>query len=119
MFSCGGGTRALLQCRLDGDHPFVKDRDFAVTHLDHFNEDNRLEQIKELKPHEKNIDVLMGDMNALTRDDYSDLYYRDAVVGVRENHRWEKPRFELTSLITHQWNYQDAFKLKNPEIKNE
>ncbi|CAF4754392.1 unnamed protein product, partial [Rotaria sp. Silwood2] len=47
---CNGGIRSLLQCRLAGDHQFVKDRIFAVTHLDHFNEDDRLSQIKEFNP---------------------------------------------------------------------
>jgi endonuclease/exonuclease/phosphatase family metal-dependent hydrolase len=118
-FSYPGGTRTLLQCRLGGDHPFVVDRLFAVTHLDHMNEDNRLEQIQYFKSHTENIDILMGDMNALTRDDYSENYYTNIVAGKRERSNWEKPRFELTDLITKQWNYQDAFKLINPQVKDE
>jgi exonuclease III len=118
-FTCVGGTRALLQCCLDGDHPFIKDRIFAVTHLDYLDEDDRLKQIQEFNPYEQNIDILMGDMNALIRDDYSDKYYQDAVDGVREKSGWEKPRFDLTKLITDEWKYQDAFKLKNPELKVE
>jgi endonuclease/exonuclease/phosphatase family metal-dependent hydrolase len=118
-FSCQGGTRSLLQCYLDGDHPFIQNRLFAVTHLDHLNEDDRLKQIKEFNPHKRNIDILLGDMNALTREDYSDDYYRDIVVGRREKSRWEKPRFDLTKLITNEWNYQDAFKLINPQLKDE
>ncbi|CAF3425434.1 unnamed protein product [Rotaria sp. Silwood2] len=118
-FPCSGGTRGLLQCRLNGDHPFIKDRIFSVTHLDYINEDNRLQQIKEFNPHGQNIDILMGDMNALTRDDYSDNYYREQVVGIRENFQWEKPRFDLTKLITGEWNYQDVFKLNNPQVKDE
>jgi exonuclease III len=118
-FPCLGGTRCLLQCSLDGDHPFIQNRLFAVTHLDHLDEDDRLKQIKEFKPHEKNIDILMGDMNALTREDYSDHYYRDVIVGKREKNQWEKPRFDLTKLITDEWGYQDAFKLINPELKDE
>ncbi|CAF3278060.1 unnamed protein product, partial [Rotaria sp. Silwood2] len=45
-FSCSGGTRSLLQCRLDGGHEFLIDRIFAATHLDHLDEDDRLNQIK-------------------------------------------------------------------------
>jgi len=112
-------TRSILQCRLGGDHPFVKDRLFGVTHLDHMNEDDRLKQIEYFKPHEENIDILMGDMNALTRDDYSEFYYRDIVAGKREKSGWEKPRFDLTKLIRDEWNYQDAFKLINPQLKDE
>ena len=118
-FSCAGGTRALLQCRLDGDHPFISNRLFGVTHLDHINEDNRLKQIKEFKPHKQNIDILIGDMNALTREDYSDNYYREIVAGKRERSRWERPRFDLTKLITDEWKYQDAFKFFNPQFKDE
>ncbi|CAF3777292.1 unnamed protein product [Rotaria socialis] len=40
-FSCFDVVRALLQCRLDDDHSFCKDRTFAVTHLDYRNEDDR------------------------------------------------------------------------------
>jgi endonuclease/exonuclease/phosphatase family metal-dependent hydrolase len=118
-FTCRGGKRSLLQCSLDGDHPFVRDRIFAVTHLDHLDENNRLKQIKEFKPHKQNIDILIGDMNALTRDDYSDDYCQNIVVGKREESGWEKPRFDLTKLITDEWGYQDALKLINPQLKDE
>jgi len=118
-FSCPGGTRSLLEYSLDGDHSFILNRLFAVTHLDHLDEDNRLKQIKEFNPYQLNIDILIGDMNALTRDDYSEFYYRDIVAGKREKSGWEKPRFDLTKLIRDEWGYQDAFKLINPQLKDE
>jgi endonuclease/exonuclease/phosphatase family metal-dependent hydrolase len=118
-FSTGGRKRSLLQCYLDGDHSFIKDRIFAVTHLDHFDENDRMKQIKEFNPLEDNIDILMGDMNALTRDDYSEDYYQKNIVQLREKSRWEKPCFHLTELITNQWNFQDAFKQINPHAKDE
>jgi endonuclease/exonuclease/phosphatase family metal-dependent hydrolase len=118
-FSCAGGRRSIIQCRLGGDHPFVKDRLFAVTHLDHLNEDDRLNQIKEFNPHKNNIDILIGDMNALTRDDYSDTYVREIVLEKRAKSGWEKPRFDLTEFITHEWDYQDALRLANPQLKDE
>jgi endonuclease/exonuclease/phosphatase family metal-dependent hydrolase len=118
-FSCPGGTRSLLQCSLDGDHPFIQNRLFAVTHLDHLDENNRLKQIKEFRPHKKNIDILLGDMNALTREDYSDHYYRHIVLEKREESRWEKPHFDLTKLIRDEWGYQDAFRSFNPQLKDE
>jgi endonuclease/exonuclease/phosphatase family metal-dependent hydrolase len=77
---CHGGMRSILQCRLNG----IDNLTFAVTHLDHINEDDRLQQIKEFNPFKQNIDILMGDMNALTREDYSDDYYSDMVVETRE-----------------------------------
>ncbi|CAF4772558.1 unnamed protein product, partial [Rotaria sp. Silwood2] len=60
----------------------------------------------------------MGDINALTREDYSDDYYQDNIIEIRQKSQWEKPRFDLTNLIRHEWNYEDAFKLINPTLKN-
>ncbi|CAF3788702.1 unnamed protein product [Rotaria sp. Silwood1] len=104
-FCCIGGYRSILQCCLDT----IENVTFAVTHLDYLDEDDQLKQIKEFNPYEHNIEILMGDMNALTREDYSDDYYHNIVVERREKSNWEKPRFELTQLITHERNYQDAF----------
>ncbi|CAF0910481.1 unnamed protein product [Adineta ricciae] len=118
-FFCRAGTRSLFQCCLEGDHSFIKDRTFAVTHLDPYDEDDRLKQMIEFDPHSQKVDILMGDMNALTREDYSDDYYQDAIVGKRKCSGWEKPRFDLIKLITDEWNYQDVFRLKNPQIKDE
>ncbi|CAF4657417.1 unnamed protein product, partial [Rotaria magnacalcarata] len=67
MTSAKGGDRAMLRCRLGGDHPFVQNRKFAVTHLDHLDEDERLKQINAFSPLSYNINILLGDMNALTR----------------------------------------------------
>jgi exonuclease III len=61
----------------------------------------------------------MGDMNALTRDDYSDKYFKDIILEKREKSEWEKPRFDLTKLITDEWNYQDVLKSINPQLKDE
>lgn len=116
--SCRGESRAMLQCRLGGDHPFGRDRLFAVTHLDHMNEDVRVAQMHYFQPQTANVDVLLGDMNALTRDDYTGAYFQRAVVDKRKNSSWEKPRFELTQLITEQWNYRDAFRRANPGAKD-
>ncbi|CAF4072687.1 unnamed protein product [Adineta steineri] len=58
-------------------------------------------------------------MNALTREDYSDNYYQDIVVAKRKKSNWETPHFDLTQLITHEWNYQDAFKTINPTFQDE
>ncbi|CAF1339177.1 unnamed protein product [Rotaria sordida] len=101
-FHSEGGFRSILQCCLDA----IQNVTLAVTHFDYLDEDDRLKQMKEFNSYEHNIDILMGDMNALTREDYSDDYYK-------------KPRFDLTQLITHEWNYQDAFKKINPTLKNE
>jgi exonuclease III len=60
----------------------------------------------------------MGDMNSLTRDDYSDEYFQKQIIEVRAMSCWEKPRFDLTKLITNEWKYQDAYKLINSEVKD-
>ncbi len=117
--SCWTEVRSLLQCSLDGDHPFIQNRLFAVTHLDHLNENNRLKQIIQFDPYKQNVDILMGDMNALTRDDYSDHYFQKRIIETRKASHWEKPRFDLTKLITDQWGYQDAFRSFNPQLKDE
>jgi len=95
------------------------DRTFAVTHLDHLKENTRLAQIKEFNPYQQNIDILMGDINALTRDDYSDNYYRNIVRRKRKKSRWKKSCFDFAKLITREWKYQEAFKLINPQLKDE
>lgn len=114
-----GGDRAMLQCQFGGNHSFVQNRKFAVTHLDHLNEDDRLIQIQEFSPYSHNINVLVGDMNALTRGDYSDKYFNEIVVGKREKSGWEKPRFELTHLLTNIWGFQDALRHANPNVNDE
>ncbi|CAF0741698.1 unnamed protein product [Adineta ricciae] len=113
-FFCEGGTRSMLQFSLEG----IQNMKFALTHLDHRNEDDRLRQIQKFRPHEDNIDILIGDLNALTREDYSNSYYRDIVLGKREKADWERPRFDLTELITKQWKYQDTFRKLNPTLKD-
>jgi endonuclease/exonuclease/phosphatase family metal-dependent hydrolase len=113
------GRRSLLKVCLDSEDLFLKDRIFGVTHLDQINENVRLEQIKEFNPYENNIDILMGDMNSLTYDDYTDDYYQKNILQLRKKSNWEKPCFQLTELIKNQWNYQDAFKQINPDAKDE
>ncbi|CAF4923180.1 unnamed protein product, partial [Rotaria sp. Silwood1] len=105
--------------RLGGNHPFVQNRRFAVTHLDHTNEDDRIVQMTSFAPHRKNINILMGDMNAVTHEDYSDNYYQQIVFSKRKQARWELPRFDLTRLITTSFAFQDAFRQANPELKDE
>lgn len=116
-FACAGGRRGILQCSVD--HPLISNRLFGVTHLDHRNEDDRLKQIKQFSPHKTNIDILFGDMNALTRQDYSDRYLRENILFKREKSSWERPRFDLTRLITEEWGYEDAFTKINPTLKDE
>ena len=111
--------RSLLHCRLGGEHPFAAQRTFAVTHLDHRIEEARVKQLEDFQPVENKIDILMGDLNALTRDDYSEEYFRRTVSDVREQSSWESPRFEVTGLLAERWNFRDAFKASHPHLQDE
>ncbi|CAF1280797.1 unnamed protein product [Adineta steineri] len=113
-----GGSRAMLQCRFGGNHSFVQNRTFAVTHLDHFDEDDRITQIKEFIPDSNNINILLGDMNALTQEDYSDKYLHDIIIKKRETNGWEQPRFELMHLLTNVWGFEDTFRKMNSKLKD-
>jgi len=117
---CKNETRGFLQCVFDAtEDSFLHNRTFAVTHLDHLDEKNRLRQIKEFDPLEKKIDVLLGDMNSLSENDYSDEYFEENIRQLRQKSNWEPPFFDLTNFITKQLNYRDAFRLKNPDLKDE
>ncbi|UJR09654.1 hypothetical protein I4U23_013888 [Adineta vaga] len=113
-----GGSRAILRCRLDGDHPFVHNRTFAVTHLDHFDEDDRLLQMKEFSLDKHDINILIGDLNALTREDYSNEYLYETIIKKRELSGWEQPRFELIQSLTQTYGFQDSFRQINPQFRD-
>lgn len=115
-----GGDRSILRFQLESDdHSFVHNRKFAVTHLDHMNEDDRLAQMTTFAPHEIDTNILMGDMNAVTREDYSDRYYKDIVYGKRKKTGWELPRFDLIRLITNSYGFRDAFREMNPTANDQ
>ncbi|CAF3356482.1 unnamed protein product [Rotaria socialis] len=61
----------------------------------------------------------MGDMNSLTRDDYSNDYYQINILELREKSEWAKPCFDLTNLVLDQWSYIDAFRQINPDLNDE
>lgn len=116
-YHCENERRGFLQCIFDDtNNSFLHNRTFAVTHLDHLNENNRLRQMKEFDPFNKNIDILLGDMNSLTENDYSNEYFQENIYQLRKKSDWERPLFDLTKHLTQNWNYQDAFRLKNPSL---
>ena len=119
-FDTFGEVRSMLNCTLDGDqHPFLRDRRFAVTHLDHRDENARLDQLRRFDPLAKNVDVLMGDFNALTRDDYTNEYFQKQIVEVRKASHWEAAHFDVTDLVRRTWGYQDALTMLHPRMKDE
>lgn len=115
-----GGNRSILRFQLQSDdHSFVHNRNFAVTHLDHLNEDDRLAQMVTFAPLQMNTHILMGDMNAITREDYTDQYFKETVYGKRKQTGWELPRFDLTHLITKTYGFRDAFREMNSNAKDQ
>jgi endonuclease/exonuclease/phosphatase family metal-dependent hydrolase len=80
------------------------------THLDHISEDVRLKQLDTVlrfcqefrKPH-----ILMGDFNALTREDYTDDEWQE-LVEERRCRRWELPEHKVTSVMKES-GYRDAW----------
>lgn len=113
-----GGRRSVLEFRLDGDHPFLKNRLFAVTHLDHLDENDRVAQIKSFNLDTRGISVLIGDMNSLTRSDYTDSYYEKAVYQRRKQVGWELPQFLVTDILKYELGYEDIFQMLNPNLKD-
>ncbi|CAD7933492.1 unnamed protein product [Amoebophrya sp. A25] len=80
----------------------------AATHLDHRFEQSRLMQLDFLlgsafpadveQPPRRCFDVLLGDLNALKKKDYSSEDLKE-IAEVRARSSWESPRFEVTDLL--------------------
>ena len=82
----------------------------SVTHLDHMNEEERriqLSHIVEILHRDRDeavggysdADLLVGDMNALTRQDYSDTQWR-ALEEVHRANGWSAPVFGCLDILT-------------------
>ena len=82
----------------------------SVTHLDHINEEQRriqLSHIVEILHRDRDeavggyvdTDLLVGDMNALTRQDYSDTQWR-ALEEVHRANGWSAPVFGCLDILT-------------------
>jgi len=89
---------------------------FYGTHLDHIFEETRMEQLKYLL--EKVVcdeeHVILGDFNALKRQDYSDEYWEE-IFQVRKQNCWEvPPKTEVIEFIQ-QKNYVDFFQEINQQ----
>jgi endonuclease/exonuclease/phosphatase family metal-dependent hydrolase len=83
------------------EHPVLKL--VLSTHLDHISEDIRLKQLEQLvaviEPHKNTPHIILGDFNALSKDDYSSEYFDRYVYGVRLRNNWELPKFTVTEYL--------------------
>jgi len=70
----------------------------AVTHLDHEYEKRRLEEYKILEPHLGDVDILVGDLNAIHPPDYSKAHLT-RINDERKRDSWELVRSDLIEAI--------------------
>jgi len=79
-------------------------------HLDYKNEPTRIKQMETIMKN-RDIDnkslILLGDFNALTKNDYSKNEWC-RIASIRKSNKWEQPLDELTNKITSQ-NYWKLF----------
>ncbi|MEL6343205.1 MAG: endonuclease/exonuclease/phosphatase family protein [Myxococcota bacterium] len=82
----------------------------ACVHLDHTSEETRLEQWATLIEQAESLrgGVVCGDLNALTRSDYSDRAWEE-IAQVRHRSVWEPPQTRLMDIIEAQGFFDTAF----------
>jgi len=82
--------------------PNNKTINIICVHLDYKHEPIRIKQMKTIMKN-RNINntslILLGDFNALTKNDYSN-YEWDRISSIRKSNKWEQPVDELTTQIT-------------------
>jgi endonuclease/exonuclease/phosphatase family metal-dependent hydrolase len=113
--------RGMLAAKIE--HEFFKDNNATlyVTHLDQISEQVRLKQIEQLEKYVCNSDdfqMIMGDFNSLTFDDYSDDYFNIHIHNVRKQNSWEGP-FNLVTNKMKQNEYVDCWREMNKEAIND
>jgi len=88
--------RRVRQCRARVGLP-GGELEMVAVHLDHRRETARMSELCQLSPPFGG--VLLGDFNALTKNDYSDAQWR-VVADVRAKNSWEPPVSDVTSFVT-------------------
>lgn len=109
--------RGMLAVQID--HEFFKDNNTTlyITHLDQISEEIRSKQLEQFEQHlRKSTDfqLVMGDFNALTFEDYSKDYFNTHIRDVRQRNSWEGP-FNLVSQKMKDNGYIDCWREMNPE----
>jgi endonuclease/exonuclease/phosphatase family metal-dependent hydrolase len=101
------------------NHPILKL--VFNTHLDHINENVRMKQLEELfsalESHTNVPHIIMGDFNALSKEDYSQDYFDRYVYSVRFRNGWELPKFDVIDFIKGK-GYVDCWRQLNPDAKD-
>ena len=88
-------------------------------HLDDRNEETRIAQLDKVLLSEKGRErpiVLLGDFNALNKDDYTDEYV-DKLRAVRAERKIAPPEFAFCERLTAE-GFVDLFRLLNPALKD-
>jgi endonuclease/exonuclease/phosphatase family metal-dependent hydrolase len=114
-------TRGMLAAQID--HDFFKDNNATlyITHLDQISEQIRLKQMNQFEKYIHGSDgfqLIMGDFNALTFDDYSDDYFNIHIHDVRQRNSWEKP-YNLVTNKMKENGYYDCWREMNKEAIND
>lgn len=113
--------RGMLAVEIQND--FFKDNNasFYVTHLDQISEQIRLKQIDQFEKYihrSHDFQLIMGDFNALTFEDYSNDYFNKYIRDIRETNSWEKP-FNLVTNKMKEYGYNDCWREMNNESIND
>jgi endonuclease/exonuclease/phosphatase family metal-dependent hydrolase len=114
-------ARGMLGIQLDNE--FFKDNNATlyVTHLDQINEQLRLKQMNQFEEHIRDVNglqLIAGDFNALTFDDYSDDYFNIHIHDVRQRNSWEGPQNLLTNQMKKN-GYHDCWREMNKDAIND
>lgn len=114
-------TRGMLAAQINNE--FFKDNNATlyITHLDQISEQIRLKQINQFEKHIHRSDgfqLIMGDFNSLTFEDYSNDYFNKYIHDVREQNSWEKP-FNLVTNRMKENGYHDCWREMNNETIND
>ena len=114
--------RGMLEAKID--HPFFHENraKLFVTHLDQIKESIRMKQWDTFEANLQNssstVQLLMGDFNALTRDDYSDDYFEKFICDVRSRNNWEMPQDIFTRRLKNS-GFIDCWREMNENLKDE
>ncbi|PRP73819.1 hypothetical protein PROFUN_10189 [Planoprotostelium fungivorum] len=108
-------TRCALRVEIDisslHDGAACKPLCVYSLHLDHIDEERRMRQAEELMNHLKeDHTVLLGDFNALTRQDYDDIHWKQ-ITDHRINSRWEAPRSDLMRRMMEDGKFTDSMRV--------
>ncbi|CAF4190358.1 unnamed protein product, partial [Rotaria magnacalcarata] len=113
-------ARGMLAVQLD--HEFFSDNNATlyVTHLDQLSEQIRLNQMNQFEKHvhDEGLQMILGDFNSLTFEDYSDDYFNANIHDVRQQNAWEAPCNLLTNRMKTN-GYRDCWREMNKEALND